>query len=60
MLGVARSIVWLDVERKAKGATEVRRWIRIGKGGDDGRLSATLQDVRHDHPMGIGEPKKPE
>jgi len=59
MLGVARSIVWPDVERKAKRTTELRRWIRIGKDGDGGRSSATLRGV-HDHPMGIGEPKRRE
>ena len=58
--GVARSIVWLDGERKAKGTTELGRWVRIGKDSDDGWSPATLQAVRHDHPIGIGKPKKPE
>ena len=31
-----------------------------GKDGDDGWSPATLQGVHHDHPIGIGEPKKPE
>ena len=31
-----------------------------GKGGDGGWSRATLQGVHHDHPIGIGEPKKPE
>ena len=31
-----------------------------GKDGDDGWSPAALQGVHHDHPIGIGEPKKPE
>lgn len=44
----------------AKGTTGLRVWMRIGKDGDDGWSPPTVQIAFNDHPVEIGEPKKPE